>query len=445
MTTRFSVIIFSTFLLLGSSLKAQEKYSLQQCLDFAVHNSYVANRAQLDVQEANYQKQEANAGILPQINGSGSLDNNVILGKVMLPGEIIGQPGTTLAAEMGTKYALDFTAKVEQVIFAPTLFAGIKIAKNNVELQRLRSTMTKEDIIFDVSYAYYDILNSMQELENIHYMLTKQDSLYLLMKQRVEENITREVDLNRVKVNLTNLKLRGENIKNTIAQQKRYLQILIGMPIEESIELDNSEIEQILSPIIQTKLPSTGKIELAILNKQKDILDLEIQQIKAGYLPSLSAIASGGYQFQAENLRLAKEPWFNSVLVGVRLSVPIYDGFTKRSQVRIKQMQQQRLNTDIQETNQNIEANYQNALSQLKVTYVSVRAQQENLQLAEKVYEQTVMLYQEGLSSVTDLLETETSLREAKIAYTAEIVRYKKTEVDLLKANGTLDNLLNNN
>jgi outer membrane protein TolC len=70
--------------------------------------------------------------------------------------------------------------------------------------------------------------------------------------------------------------------------------------------------------------------------------------------------------------------------------------------------------------------------------------QSENLKLAEKVYSQTMALYNEGLATITDLLETETSLHEVKIAYTTKLIRYKKTEIDLLKASGTLEYLLSN-
>jgi outer membrane protein TolC len=376
---------------------------------------------------------------LPQVNAAGSFDNNLAIGKVILPGEIVGQPGTTIAAEMGTKYVLDASARVEQVVFSPSLFTGIKIAKNSIELQRLRATMTGEELIFNVSYAYYDILNSVQELGNINYIIDRQDSLYTLTKRRVEESITREVDLNRLKVNLTNLHVRSENIQNTIAQQKRYLQILMGMSIENTIEPDDSEINNI-AQIVQTS-SLQNHTELQILAKQKDILDLEIRQIKNGYLPTLSVVASGGYQFQAENLRLSKEPWFSSFLIGARLSIPVFDGFGKRSQVRQKQAQLQRLYTDIQETSQNIDMNYRNAQQQLSVSRKSVSAQNENLQLAEKVYNQTLLLYQEGMAGMTDLLETETSLREAKTTYTAELIRCKKTEIDLLKSSGMLEQL----
>ena len=431
----------------GMKVKAQypPKYSLQQCLDFAVNNSYAAHRANLDIREAAHQVQEARSGVLPRINASGSIDKNLVLPTMMLPGEIIGQSGTQIPVQMGTKNALEFSATVEQVIFEPSLFTGIKIARNNRELQRLRATMTKEEIIFDVSYAFYDILNSMQELDNINYMITRQDSLSLLIRKRVEENITREVDLNRIMVNLTNLRARGENIKNTLLQQKRYLQILMGMPVGDILELEDSEAKHIEVSGWQTSLALQNQVEMDILNKQKEILGLDIQLGKMGYLPTLSAIASAGYQFQADKLNLAKEPWFSSVLVGVRLSIPIFDGFNKRSQLKQKQTQLQRLDWDITEAQQRVFLNYQNAKDQLQVIYRQVQVQSENLQLAEKVYTQTMALYNEGLATITDLLETETSSREAKMGYTTELIRYKKTEIDLLKASGTLEHLLKNN
>jgi outer membrane protein TolC len=443
MTTKISSIAIAAVLLFSGNMQAQEnapKYSLQQCIDFALTNSYAIRRSHLDVREADYRKQEAFAGVLPQVNVAGSFDNNLAIGKVILPGEIVGQPGTTIAAEMGTKYVLDASASLEQVVFSPSLFTGIKIARNNLELQKLRATMTGEELIFNVSHVYYDILSSMQELENTNSMTGRQDSLYTLMKRRVEESLTREVDLNRLQVNLTSLRVRSENIQNTIDRQKRYLQILMGMSIENVIELDDSEINNTAQTVLTPSLQN--HTELEILTKQKDILDLEIRQIKNGYLPTLSVVASGNYQFQAENLHLSKEPWFNSFLIGARLSVPVFDGFGKRSQVRQKRMQLQRLDTDIQETSQHLDMNYRNAQQQMEASRKSVAAQNENVQLAEKIYSQTLLLYQEGLAGMTDLLETETSLREVQTAYTTELIRYKKAEIDLLKAGGMLEQLI---
>ncbi|MDR2039681.1 MAG: TolC family protein [Bacteroidales bacterium] len=443
-----TIQVLFALLITGNTVMAQEypqKFSLQQCLDFAVNNSYAAHRANLDVSEAGYQINEARSNVLPHINASGGFDHSLVLPTTMLPGELIGESGTQIPVQMGSKNELDFDVSVEQVIFSPTLFTGIKIAKNNQELQRLRAAMTREEVIFDVSNAFYDILNSMQELENIHYMVSMQDSLYQLMEKRVEENVTREVDLNRIKVNLTNLRARGKNMNNTILQQKRYLQILIGIPIEDAFEVDDSEVQSIGLSELRGYSQPQNRIELDVLNKQKEMLELEIRSHKMEYLPTLSAIATAGYQFQSNRLNLTRDPWYSSAIVGVRLTIPIFDGLGKRSRIRRKQTQLQSLDWDIRETRQSLSADYLNARNGLEMTYELVQVQSENLKLAEKVYTQTMALYTEGLASITDLLETETSLHEVKIAYTTELIRYKKTEIDLLKASGTLKYLLSNN
>ncbi|MDR3057833.1 MAG: TolC family protein [Prevotella sp.] len=419
-----------------------EKFTLEQCLDFAINNSYAIHRENLNVSEANYRVNEVQSGGLPQINASGGFDHSLVLPTTMLPGELIGESGTQIPVQMGSKNELDFGVSVEQVIFSPTLFTGIKIARNNQELQRLRAAMTKEEVIFNVSNAYYDIAGSMQELDNINYMTSMQDSLYLLMGKRVEESVTREVDLNRVKVNLTNLQARGKNMINVISQQKRYLQILIGIPIEDAFDVDDSEVKGMdISELWDYPLPQ-NKIELDVLNKQRERLELEISSHKMEYLPTLSAIATAGYQFQSNKLNLARDPWYNSAIVGVRLTIPIFDGLGKRSRIKQKQVQLQGLDWDIRETRQTLSANYLNAKNQLEIIYELIQVQSENLKLAEKVYSQTMALYTEGLATITDLLETETSLHEVKIAYTTELIRYKKTEIDLLKASGTLEYLL---
>jgi Outer membrane protein len=443
-----AILILFALLMIGNTVMAQNssgKITLEQCLGFAINNSYAAHRANLNVSKADYQVNEARSGVLPQINASGGFDHSLVLPTTMLPGELIGESGTQIPVQMGSKNELNFGVSVEQIIFSPTLFTGIKIARNNQELQRLRAAMTKEEVIFNVSNAYYDILNSMQELNNINYMTSMQDSLYLLMEKRMEENVTREVDLNRVKVNRTNSQARGKNMRNTISQQKRYLQILIGIPIEYAFEVDDSEVKSMdISEFQNYPLPQ-NKIELDVLNKQGERLKLEIRSHKMEYLPTLSVIATAGYQFQSNKLNLAREPWYNSAIVGVRLTIPIFDGLGKRSRIKQKQVQLQGLDWEIQETRQTLSANYLNAKNRLEIIYELIQVQSENLKLAEKVYSQTMALYTEGLASITDLLETETSLHEVKIAYTTELIRYKKTEIDLLKASGTLEYLLSNN
>lgn len=442
-----TIQVLCALLITGNCAIAQHsnvKFTLEQCIDFAINNNNSVHRANLDVREAGYRINEARSKVLPHINASCAFDHSMVLSTTMLPGELIGEVGTQIPVQMGSKNELDVGVSVEQIIFSPGLFTGIKIAGNNNELQRLRAAMTQEDVIFNVSHVFYDILNSMQELENIHYMESMQDSLCRLMENRVTENVVREVDLNRIKVNLINLRAKSKNINNTILQQKHYLQILIGLPIEVPFDVGGFDVKDIELSELRCYSLSQDRLELDLLNKQKKSVELEILSCRMEYIPTLSAIATAGYQFQSDRLNLMKEPWYSSAIVGVRLAIPIFDGFGRRSKIRQKQTRLQNLDWQIQETRQNLSADYLNAVNQMQTTYELVQLQSENLKLAERVYMQTMALYTEGLASITDLLETETSLCEVKIAYTTELIRFKKTEIDLLKASGNLKSLLSN-
>jgi outer membrane protein TolC len=105
----------------------------------------------------------------------------------------------------------------------------------------------------------------------------------------------------------------------------------------------------------------------------------------------------------------------------------------------------QKTEEEIKQTQQSLLSSRQNAISQLRVGYKAVNVQKENLEVAEKTYQQGVMLYNEGLYSITDLLDTEKSFREAQTAYTYELVNYQKSLLDLMKSEGTINQLVNNN
>ena len=131
---RTILFLLASLLFYSNTLIAQNSddgITLQQCLDFAINNSYTTHKANLEVSKANHQIDEARSKVLPQINASGSFDHSIVLPTTMLPGELIGQSGTQIPVQMGSKNDLDFSVTLEQVIFSPTLFTGIKIAKNN--------------------------------------------------------------------------------------------------------------------------------------------------------------------------------------------------------------------------------------------------------------------------------------------------------------------------
>lgn len=65
-------------------------------------------------------------------------------------------------------------------------------------------------------------------------------------------------------------------------------------------------------------------------------------------------------------------------------------------------------------------------------------------ELANKVYEQVKLQFDEGMASLTDLLNVETSLLEAETLFNQQLLRYKLAEIEILKTTGKLQSLINN-
>ncbi|MDR1120742.1 MAG: TolC family protein, partial [Dysgonamonadaceae bacterium] len=274
--------IFLSLLLLGGiSLTgtAQEvTFDLQECLQYAVQNSYELHKAKFQTQEAEAGYREAKSALLPQLNGSLSATDNVKLATSMFPGDMFGMPGEYIGVEMGVKYTAAAGLDLEQVLFDAGLFTGIKMSKNAGELARLKSKMTEEELIYSIGNAFYDILYSQNLLKNNIKTLVIMDSIYTMMTLQVSHDVTREIDLNRMKVNISNMRVDIQKTRATFSQQMNYLKVLMGMPLKYNFLADGDmqlpSIEQFSTDNSNGDIPN--RTELLILNKEKRVNELEI-------------------------------------------------------------------------------------------------------------------------------------------------------------------------
>ncbi|MGV3546926.1 MAG: TolC family protein, partial [Pedobacter sp.] len=68
-------------------------------------------------------------------------------------------------------------------------------------------------------------------------------------------------------------------------------------------------------------------------------------------------------------------------------------------------------------------------------------AQKKNADLAREIYVSTQNNYNNGLASLTDLLDTENSLTQAQNSYTQALLNYKIAEIQLIKSKGEITTL----
>ncbi|MGJ1528067.1 TolC family protein [Sphingobacterium spiritivorum] len=444
--SQFSLFLFTFCLATLSTVTNAQQINkggtLKECINYALENNAKIRQSEADHHEYYYQIQEVKSNLLPQVSGSGVIDRNIVIPTMILPGEIVGQPGTKIPAQMGTKNLLDFSAQIEQVIFDPALFQGIRIAKTNQELLTLQKELTEEEVIYNVSTIFYEIARTKEELKNVEHMLILQTESYTIVDERIEQGISRPVDRNRIQVNINGLKTRKRGLESIIYQQTNYLKALIGVNVNEDFTIQYGIV---LTPQINDAfLPyeNTNRTEIQLLTTQKNLVNFEIIQEKKKYLPTLSGLFSAGYQFQSDQFRITQDPWFSSVAIGLRLKVPIFDGHTKRSRIQQLHWQNQRIESQILQKQHDLEADERNAFYKLQRSRENLTEQKQNVNLAEDNYNKTNLLYKQGLIDIGEVFSTESSLLDAKTAYSNECIAYKIAEIELQKALGTLKNNL---
>lgn len=419
--------------------------TLSQCLNLALENNYQIKQAKYDEVISKAKTKEVAADVFPQVNVAAGITNNISIPVFILPGELLGKPNTTIPVEFQSTYDVGGAIELSQVIFSPTLFLGIKIAKSAEELIALKTHFTKDELIYNVSVAFYDILHNSQQLLSIESNLNIQDSLYRKTAYKVKQDLTREIDLNRIGVNVANLEVQKKQLKTIIEEQTRYFNVLLGIHWDTQLILDNSCLHDLSIPHnFSSDLDFYfERTELTILQKKRDLEYLNIKAINSQYFPNISFVAAAGYQFQNEKFNLSNtDLWFDHSLIGLRVSIPVFDGFRKQKQKQKAKFEISKIDEEIQFTRQLINTQLINAKKSLLVSYESIKVQENNLQLAEKIYNQSCLLYKEELYNVTDLLYTEMVLHDAQVGYWSGVIKYKKAELDFLKAKGILNTLI---
>jgi outer membrane protein TolC len=378
---------------------------------------------------------------LPQLNGSATLDYYPALPTQILPGAMFGKE-EDIPVKFGKDYNSQAGLELTQMLFSKSYFVGLEAAKSTEDLYRLRSQMAKEDVIYNVGTAFFQVQQTKEQFESINANLKKLEQLEKILTLQYKNDLVKKVDVTRIKVNKTNLENQKQTLTTTYQQQLNMLKFFMGMPLDEQIVLKDSEVSLgAVTALTTLDVDATNMTQYQLLQKQRELTGLKAKNIQAGYYPSLSAYVRYGYMTQRDELFNSETPWFKTSVVGLKLSIPIFDGFKKDAQIKQAELEQQKLENDIQKFNKNTAVQLSNAVSQLGNSQSAITAQDENVELAQEVYDTTNKLYKEGLAPLSDLLNAETSLREAQTNLNNERLKYQIAQLNYLKAKGELESL----
>ena len=421
----------------GTLVYSQQTVTLKQAIEFALQNKADALKARLDITNADAKILEAKAGALPKVTGNANITYNPIIQEIALGGQTfkMGQPWVAVAG-----------VQLQQALFNQQVFIGLKAAKSTKEFYQLNANLTEEQIIERVSNAYFQVFTAQEQKNTLESSYSSTEKVRNVIKSLYDNGLSKKIDLDRTNVNLTNIETNIKQSNNGITQAENALKFYMGMPIETKIQLVQEDMA-VTPHLLDETVNTDERTEVKVLLKNKELLEYQKKATIANYYPTVNLTANYNWQGLGEKFPLTNGSskgvmWSDYSAIGLGINIPIFNGFATKAKVQQNQIDIDKLEIDIKDTKLGLDQAYQNAKAQIENSLATLESQKANVKLAEDVLADTKSNYQYGLATLTDLLDAENSLVQAKNNYTTAILDYKIAEVQYYKSKGELKNYL---
>jgi len=450
-TTRKVIETILVILILELStypLLAQQSFTLKQCVEYANKNNGNVINANYDVAIAEKKVNEQIGTMLPQIDASGSYTDNLKQNTTLLPGEMMGQPGTKVPVTMGTKHNVSGNVQLTQKIFDPTFGAALEASK--ISKQQAEQTLykTNEQTAFNISGIYYQTLVIEKQKNSLRATLNASEKSLASTILKYQNGMAKKVDVDKIRVSYNNTKSQLQQYELSYKQSLNTLKFQMGMPVDSLVVLSDTVLNiQYQALEIETdSFNFENRVDYKLQKIGLSANETDRKRNIAGYLPSLSFNANYGYNAMRNSFDFTKSggQWYPSSSIGLTLKVPIFDGLQRHARVSQSKLNIEKSKVTIHLTEQSIQVDISNYEMQYRNAIDNIRNEKDNLDLAESVYKNTQLEYQQGVSSPLDLVQAESSYRESQNNYYNKLLNLYIARIELEKAKGNLLNFINN-
>jgi outer membrane protein len=405
--------------------------TLDDLIDYALRNKIELKQAQLDKEIGEKEIASALSGWLPQINATGSYAHTIQIPSVNIGGNDV---------KMGQKNNSALTFQAEQSIISPQLFQASRASKYVREKNDLNVESTKINTIVDVSKAYYDILTSEEQIKIISENISRLERQLTEATSRYEVGLVDKTDHKRAQISLNNAKA---SLKSAIENRKfkyDFLKSILNIPTQENVSLSfaNQSMESNILLDTAELLQVANRVEFKQIQNLQEIQKLNTQYQKWNFLPRLNAYANYGLNYRNNDFSNLYNDNIPSSNVGLSLSVPIFQGGKRIHEIRKSELQETRLELDLQNLENQISAQYSAAMASYRANMNEWRNAKGNMELSEEVYNTIKLQYDAGIKTYLELMTAETDLKTSQLNYLNALYAVLVSKLDIQKALGTV-------
>ncbi|OSZ81658.1 transporter [Chitinophagaceae bacterium IBVUCB2] len=441
----------------------RHEFSIQQAVDYAIKNNVNVKNALVDVQLQQEQNREFTSNAYPHINAQLGTTYNPAVATQVLPNFISpatyqvlidqgvkdgnGNPITMpndfgfIAAQFGTKFSATAGISLSQILFDGQVFVGLLARPTAVEFRRKNMEVTAEMIKANIYKVYYQLVVSKTQIELLDANISLLEKLLKDTKIIYENGFREQLDVDKVTVQLANLQTEKTKVLNVVSNGYYGLKVLMGMPVKDELVLtDKLTEDQIKEGILEKSIYSyEDRKEYQYAQIGKTLNDYNVRRYKLSQIPTVSLNALYAKNAQRDKWNFfGRGDWFSVSNINLNINIPIFNGFITKSKIAQAQLEGKKIDNQLDALKLSIDNEVEIARNNYRTAITTMDYQKKNMELAEKVYQQTKKKYEIGTGSQMEINTAQTDMKTAQTNYITALYDAIIAKVDFMKATGKL-------
>lgn len=411
------------------------KWTLEECVIYAVENNLSVQQFELDLDNALIDKSDAFGALLPDLNA-----------------RLQGGGNTGLTFDPTTNAPVTTTIKTAtgNLTSSITLFDGLRNinrlrrAEMNLLANQYRLNNLIDDIRLNVANAYLQIISNKESLKvaEAQYEVTRQD--LIRTREQVGAGVLPKGDLLEVEATAANQEQQIVNARNQVFLSRIALAQLLQITDYESFDIAEVDFEvptsEILSndPKVIFAKALTFRNDIAFSRSNVDLAKKDLELAKAANFPTLGAFFNYNtrYSDQTRDVLTGESvPFFNQLSLndgisyGAQMNIPIFNGFGTRNGIKRAQISVQRAELQLEQDKLTLESNINTAYADVQNFAKSYEAASRTLEARRLALDYAKARYEEGLMNAFDYGQAQARVDNAA----AEVIRIKYNYIFRIK------------
>lgn len=349
-----------------------------------------------------------------------------------------------MTVTMGMDNTANWGASLSQQIVNFALFNAVSITKVAGEMAELGVETTESDVIAQTASLYYSAQALAYAVKQFDESLLLLDRTLGILEANKENGLVRQIDVDRVSVSKSNLETQRGSMERALEVQKNLLKLQMGFPMAETIRIPEIDTDRMENQLYSAALPAfdlTRMLPYKMLKARQAMLGKQYKSVVYEALPVVTFGANYSMNYMGDHFHGETFRHFPVSMVSLNLRMPIFSGTSWNAKLKKARIELLKSEADERMLEQSLTMGQDNARRQLEQQLRSIESQKRNKALAEDVYHVTETNFQEGISSLSDLLNASSSLIQAQMNYVNTLGECMKAYIDLKQAVGTIHDL----